>query len=376
MFFTRLDRLVLVEWLRMLVLTLSLLVGLFLVADMQNRLIDLISYGASVGEILKYYVIVVPTFFPIVLPLSVLISSLVALSSMHRRLEIVAMRNAGLSVTRITRFCWVATLLLAGLLFWLNGHFVPWAKENSKELWNSYRFEGEKAKAKSAEEIGQIPNLTFNNPKDRRRWFINRFSEYDYNAYGLTVSTFDEKGTEISRVLANRGYYDDLNGYWILLNGREMTFDPVEGDALRNIGFERREFPEMHEDPTLMQYLKKRPQDLSVWQLQRVRNALEEANDPTARKYLIRYLRILMNPFDVLIALGLAVPFAIGPMRANPLVGIVKAIGLYVGYYASTQAIAALLPADLSAVSVVAVPTVLMFIGTLVLFSRTGHPAK
>tara|TARA_B110000438_G_scaffold168586_1_gene161132 strand:+ start:316 stop:1446 length:1131 start_codon:yes stop_codon:yes gene_type:complete len=376
MHFTRLDRLVLTEWLRMLLLTASTLVGLFLVADMQNRLIDLIRFGASASEILQYYLIIIPTFFPLVLPLSVLISALAALAGMHRRLEIVAMRNAGLSAARITRYCWVVGVILAGLLFWLNGHFVPWAKESSNELWNAYRFEGEKAKDKSPEEIGRVPNLTFNNPEGRRRWFINLFSEYDYNAYGITVSNFDETGAEISRIVANRGYYEELSGHWVFLNGREVTFDPVEGDALRNIGFERREMLEMKEDPTLMQYLKKRPQELSVWQLKRVRNALEEANDPSARKYTLRYLRVLLNPLDVLIAIGLAVPFAIGPIRANPLFGIVKAIALYVVYFGSTQAMGALLPSTLSAFGVAAMPTVLMLCFALWLFSRTGRPLK
>lgn len=360
----------------MLFLTVSTLVGLFLVADMQNRLVDLINFGATAREIMEYYLITIPTFLPVVLPLSVLISALASLAAMHRRLEIVAMRNAGQSVVRITRYCWLVGVFLAGLLFWLNGQFIPWAKESSHELWNAYRFEGEKARNLSPEEIGRVPNLTFNHPEGRRRWFINMFSEYDYNAYGITVSTLDETGAEVSRILANRGYYEELSGHWIFLNGREVTYDPIAGDAIRNLGFERREMAEMTEDPTLMQYLKKRPQELSIWQLQRVRNALEEANDPSARKYALRYLRVLLNPFDVLIAIALAVPFAIGPIRANPLYGMVKALALYVAYFGLSQAFGALLPSTLPAVWVAAFPTMMMSCFALWLFTRTGRPVN
>jgi len=374
MIFSRLDRLVLAEWLKMLALTLSVVVGLFVVADVQNRLVDLLGYGATAREILRYYLILIPTFLPTVLPLSVLISVLISLGVMHRRLEIVAMRNAGLSILRITRSIWLLGLMLCGGLFWLNAHFVPWSKESSRELWDQLRFQGELREAESATEVGLLRNLTFNNVQEARRWFINRFSEYDYSAYGLTISFFNEQGQEITRLLANRGYYDDNDGYWILLDGREVSFDAGSGDMVRNIGFERKELPDLTEDPVLMQYLRKKPQDLSFWQLGRVRDSLEEADDPTARKYAMRLYRILVNPLDVLIALGLAIHFSMGAMRANQVVGVAKAVGLFVAYFMVTQGMGVLAGDQIPAFVVALVPTLLMLGASTALTSRTGLP--
>ncbi|MFP4282401.1 MAG: LptF/LptG family permease [Opitutales bacterium] len=376
MLFTRLDRLVLFEWLKAFAMTLAVIVGLFVVGDVQNHLDELLAFGASTGEILRYYLIVTPTFLPGVLPLTVLISVLIAFSSLHRRLELVAMRNAGLSLGRISLYCWVSGVLLAGGLFWLNGQFVPWSTETSRQLWDQYRFAGELDETGSREEVGVVPNLTFNNVEADRRWFINRFSEYDYHGYGITISFLDEGRNETRRLVANRGYYDDLAGHWVLLEGREVTFDPRAGDMVRNLGFERRELPDLTEDPTLMQYLKRRPQDLSFWQLQRVIEVLERAEDPAARKYAMRYYRTLVTPIDVLIALALGVHFAVGPIRANPLVGVAQAIGAFLLYFAVVQATGMLVSEAVPAFWAALAPSLLMLVASLWLFRRTSKPVR
>jgi lipopolysaccharide export system permease protein len=370
----RLDRLVLSEWLKMLMLFLLVKMGLFLVADIQNRMDKLIASGATAREIMGYYLILTPTFLPTVLPLAVLISLLASLGIMHRRLEIVAMRNAGLSLLRITRSVWLVGGGLCVLLFYLNAHFVPWSKEASREMLDQFRFRGELQADKSAEEVGLVHNLTFNNAEEGRRWFLNRFSEYDYTGYGVTISILDKAGRESTRLLANRGYYNDTVGHWVLLNGREVTFDPESGDAIRNLGFDERSSPELTEDPVLMQYLRKKPQDLSFWQLGRVRDALERSNNPTAHKYALRLYRILVNPLDVLIAIALAVHFAIGPIRANPLMGIVKAVGLYLVYFLATQVFGVLSGERVPAFAAALAPSLLMLLGSCLLLTRTARP--
>lgn len=372
--FNRLDRLVFSEWMKMFVLSIGVLVGLFLVADAQNNLNDLFDYGASGTDILRYYLILTPTLLPTILPLSVLVSLLISLSTMHRRLELVAMRNAGISLARITLPLWLTAVLLAGLLFWLNAQFVPWAKEASRELWNQYRFQGELVLAESAQEVGVVHNLTFNNPDAGRRWFINRFSEYDYNAYGLTITMLDEAGRVERQLIANRGYFDDIAGHWVLLEGRELSFAPERGDIVRNLGFERQVAPDLNEDPVLMQFLKKRPQDLSFWQLRRVMEALYESEDPLAAQYALRHYRILVNPLDVLIALALAVHFAVGAVRANALVGVAKGIALYVLYFVLSQSTGLIGGAYLTPFMAALLPSILMLGLALFLVSRTGRP--
>lgn len=322
----------------MFALTLVVIMSLLLIADLQNDLSDLFEFGATTGEIVRYYATLVPSFLPAVIPVSLLVSLLFALGQLHRNFEIVAMRSAGLSVWRITRVLWFSGAVLSALLLWLNAVVVPWSVETSRTQWNNIYFRGELAADRSEEEVGLIHNLTFHHPDTGRLWFINRFNEYNYRAYGVTVSQFGAGRREVRRLLANQGYYDELAGNWTLLDGRQLLFEEATGNIVRSLPFERLTVDELTEDPTLMQFLKKRPQDLSFWQLNRVIEALAGRDDERAAPYQIRYYAILVNPLSCLIVIGIAIPFALAGVRTNPMVGVAKSVGLFLLYYLITNA--------------------------------------
>jgi lipopolysaccharide export system permease protein len=373
--FSRIDRYVFREWAKVFLLSLGVILGLLLIADMQNDLSDLLGYGAGGREILKYYLVLTPSFLPAILPISLLVSLLYVLGQLHRRHEFTAMRAAGLSLVRITRSLWFAGMALSGSLLWLNAEVVPWSVETSRVLWNNLYFRGEMAAEKSAEEIGVIQNLTFHHPENGRIWFVNTFNEFQYRAYGVSVFQLGENGRESSRLLANEGYYSENFGYWVLLNGREVTFDPETGDALRSLPFDEREFPELDEDPALMQFLKKRPQDLSFWQLGEVIDALAESADPRLVRYQIRYYSILVNPLSCLIVVGIAIPFALRGVRTNPMVGVAKSVALFLFYYVVTSASGLLGGALVSPAMAALLPNLCMILFAVFLFWRAARPA-
>ena len=158
---------------------------------------------------------------------------------------------------------------------------------------------------------------------------MNKFSEYTYQGYGISVSSFDRQGRESVRLAANEGYYDDVGGYWIFLEGRETRFDGDTGEAYFSLPFERREFKRFHEDPTLMKSLEKRPKDLSFLELKRILEAISPGEDPRVHAFRVRFNAILANPLSALIVVGLAVPFAASGVRVNPMIGVSKSFGLF-----------------------------------------------
>lgn len=330
----RVDRYILSEWFKVFFLTLLVMYGLLLLSDMQNNLQDLLGYDATTEEILTYYAVLLPGFLPVVLPLSFMISLLFSLSQLHRNHEITALRAAGLSLFRITRSLWLAGFLLSLLLFQFNATVIPAAVEESRRLWNDLAFSKALEDEIPAEEVGLLYNLTFFNRKDGRLWFLNRFNEYNYRAYGITVSVIrPADGRELQRIVANEGYYDDLRGHWIFTQGRETRFDEETGDPVRSLPFERRVLDRFGEDPELMKYLEQRPRDLSLLELQTVVEYLRPAGDPRLAAYAVTFYDRLFNPVSCLIILGLAIPFSVAGVRTNPFVNVSKAMGLFVLYY-------------------------------------------
>jgi lipopolysaccharide export system permease protein len=225
------------------------------------------------------------------------------------------------------------------------------------------------------EEVGLLYNLTFYNRKDNRLWFLNRFNEYNYRAYGITVSEVNpDDGIEYRRLVANEGYYDDLKQVWTFLSGREITFDPSDGQPVRSLGFDQKLVQEFSEDPDLMKYLEQRPKDLSLRELNMVVDYLRPAEDPRLAKYAVSFYDRLLNPVSCLIILGLAIPFSVTGVRTNPFVGVSKAMGLFVLYYVLVNVGQYAGSSGFSPFWAASIPNLAAFVLVGYYFTRLQHP--
>ena len=80
-------------------------------------------------------------------------------------------------------------------LWYLNASLIPWSVEASRKLMDTLEWDRQ-AEVEGSEKVGLVYNLAFDNRKDNRMWFINRFSEYKQMGFGLTVSLMDDERRE------------------------------------------------------------------------------------------------------------------------------------------------------------------------------------
>lgn len=370
----RLDLYILREWAKIFLLSLGAILGLLLLDDIQDDLQDLIGYGAKADEILVYYLIKAPSFIPMVLPIGFLISLLFHLTTLNRNLEIISMRAAGMSVLRITRSLWVCGAVLTFLLFQLNANVVPWSVEQSRLLWDNHRFEKELAEME-AEQVGLVYNLTFYNHDEHRLWFLNRFNEYNYRAYGVTVSNLSPEGHEQTRIVANEGYYDDISKSWVLQDGREITFRNEGKDVIRSLEFEEKAFTAFGDDPELMKFFEKRPKHLSFDELGTILNNMDPETDQRVVPYVVAYYDRLFNPLSCLIVLGLAIPFSLQGIRTTPFVGVAKAMSGFMVYYVVVYVGQFLGRSGLDPVLAAALPNVIGAVAVIYFFQKFRRPS-
>jgi lipopolysaccharide export system permease protein len=330
--FRILDRHVLREWLTIFLIVLGATYGLLLMRDLTDAFPDLIRLGAPAREIFFYFVVRAPGFLSDVLPIAVLVSLLYALGQLHRNNEIVAMRSAGLSVPRIAQWLWVAVTVLSVLVFFLNSSIVPWSVEASRLLKTNLEFAAQEKRGEGGDEIGLEYNLGYENRSGRRLWHISRFGRYSHEAGDVQVSILNAQGTEIRRILASRGIWDEARRGWTFLDGVEVV-DLQSGDNVRPVPFKRLDVPEFHEDPEWMVLLLKDPKNLSLYELGRIIESPDTEGNPKRAAYAVRYHWLLASTFGCLIAAGLAVPFAVSGVRVNPAVGVSKALGLFLCYW-------------------------------------------
>jgi lipopolysaccharide export system permease protein len=326
-----LDRYILREWLKILGLLLGATVGLLLIQRLYDDCKDLIEVGAGPLDLAMYYLAAVPGFLPVVLPLAILISLLYCLGQLHRNNEFTAMRAAGLGLFRLTRGIWAVGILACALTCYLNAHVVPWSAAETERIWDSLKFRQE-AKVMGSERVGLVRSVTFDNQRQGRFWYINRYGRFAQCAYGVTVSELDRHRRELRRIEAREGRYDAAGHGWTFRNGRELVFDE-DGEIASSSAFAEKTFARFTEDPRLMLLIDRRPVDLSFAELSRVVGYYRAEDNPKATLYAVRYYGLIADTFGSLIVIAIAIPFAVSGVRVSPAVGVSKSIGLFFLYY-------------------------------------------
>ena len=325
------DRYLLREWLQIIALVLAAMLGLLFVQAMYTDMIKLLERDAPVIDVVRYFLINIPSNLSLLLPLVLLVSLLYTLGQMHRHHEFTALRAAGISLWRITAPVWVVGLFCCGLVGWLNSSVVPRSVEKSQALLDQLSFR-QQEKTLPPDRIGSVASVAFDNRSAGRMWFFNRYSRFTQQGYGVTVSLLDGQRREYTRLLAAKaGRREDGPG-WVFVDGRELTFDLEKGELVRTQAFARLVRADFDEDPALMLLIDRRPVDLSFFELRRLIAYLSATNNPKVTPYEVRYFGLLAGILSPLIVIGLAVPFAVSGLRVNPAVGASKSIGLFLLY--------------------------------------------
>ena len=300
--------------------------------DMYSTLDNLFESGASTFTILKYYAFLSPTLIPVFLPISLLLSFIFILGSLHRNNEITAMRAAGMSDLRITRALWIASVVASGFFFWLNASAIPQCKEASRKIYDNAILESKISEGYKG--AGVIVSLCFNNRRDKRLWFLNSFSRVTNKGRGVRVSVLDDQAREIYRVMAREGVYDDVDKCWFFVDGQEMEFDAKNNRPIRAVGFDKRYFRNFKERPEIMILSMEKVHDLSLNENKILLDAFgADGEYAAALPYLVRQYSLWLSPLVCVVVLAIAIPFSMTGVRTNPMVGVSKTIGMFFAYF-------------------------------------------
>lgn len=360
------DKYIISEWLKVFIGAIVLTLGILSLHNAYRDLPDLISFGASVWQIIYYHLLLLPAYMPVIMPISLLLSVIFTLGNLHRNSEIIAMRAAGMSIFRISRSLWFAGILLSALLFYLNAEVVPRATEQARADYEALEQKGELDKAK-LNRINTLRHLTLNNNIDSRLWFIDTYDQTTGQILGIEIHTLNEDGKQILSVKANKGVYE--NGSWILQNGVEIPYNPETNKPSRPIKFQSKTYEEYTESPALMILSRKRPKDLSVLELKSLTSTLGEKREMLA--YAVQLQSMLASPLICLIVVAIAIPFSVAGVRTNPMVGVSKTIGLFFAYYILVNIFSALGGKEILSPAVAAwTPNILMLLFALSLYRK------
>ncbi|AXJ00840.1 lipopolysaccharide export system permease protein [Cyclonatronum proteinivorum] len=140
---TRIDRFIFMRLLLATLMVLGVLVFIFIVIDFSENSDTFSDRGAELSEIWsRYYLNYIPEMIRLVSPVAVFVAVLLVAGQMSERLELTAIKGAGVSFYRfMVPFLLFATMV-TGVLSYLDGFVIPGANDERFEFERQYLARG------------------------------------------------------------------------------------------------------------------------------------------------------------------------------------------------------------------------------------------
>lgn len=329
-----LDRYILREWAKVFTLCMASFCGLLLISEGYNWIPDFLGWGSSTGTILTYLGCSVVARVSLLVPVSLMVSTVFVLGAMNRNQELAAARAAGIGMWRLTAPLWWVALAFAGLITVLNAVWVPEALDAQRTIVERERFNFIQKKGSAAAPIGRDEFVSFQNTKTGRFWLISRLGLNSGQAFQVFVYSFDTRGRLVRCVTAATAEVKKVDGVWTwtFRSGRDQRYDAA-GSMVAQPHFDTLTIPGYDEDPEVMLFARRDADELSLREVSQIVDQTGSNVGGQNAVYAMRYHSILSGPFICLVVIAVAIPFAVAGGRINPMVGVAKTFGLFLAFF-------------------------------------------
>jgi LPS export ABC transporter permease LptG len=314
------DRYVLREFIKILLLVLLSTAALFVIIDYSDISADLRVNHVPFHIVFAYYRFLLFQILNYTIPISVLVATLVTFGLLSRNNEVTAFKASGISLYRIALPIVVMAAVMSVLSYFMLDFVMPYSNQKVDQLKNQI-------KGKRTVATGQQQKLWL---FGRGRYIIN-FLSYDRNLKQLSqVQVFEMHPTEwhlTRRVYADRARWDGTG--WVFENGWMRSFT---GDGSTTVFTPitvpiRLSYAEKPEDFATEV---KAPEQMTFQQLRRYIDTIKQSGY-AAEELSVKLYQKTSWPFLSLVMTLIALPFAfkIGKRGALYGVGIALVLGIF-----------------------------------------------
>ena len=199
---------------------------------------EMVGKGLPIKVLMEFLLYSWLSLVPLALPLAILLASLMSFGDMGEKLELLAMKSAGVSLFRIMRSLMVFIVLICFGAFWFSNNVIPIAQKKQWALLHSFRNKSPELNIPVGEFYSEINNLRlYVRAKDYDTGALLDVMVYDFsngfdNAAVTTADTVYVKMTE-----------DKLNLKLLFKNGESFeNLDKDEGFNFKNVPYRREVF--------------------------------------------------------------------------------------------------------------------------------------
>ena len=374
-----LDRYIIREFLRMLVLGVAALVLVATVVAIFERLDTVVEHKPPVSVAIGYFLTRIPQDVFMIAPISMLLTTLLVTGGFARNSEIVAMLAGGVSVYRIMAPILVIGFVISLAMFGLNEFVIPVSNRMNDEFWRIIRDKPDMNQmAKIQIWFRGRRERSIHDKNENRIYYINALipARRDANGklfppeiQGLTVFELNEQFTPIGRLDAARAVYNrpkaaeetvtkknallkkladdlrfwdrgeeklELSGSWTLHNGSQRSLE-IGDQSSQKITL----FKEVHDyiiPWTFEEFRRDRksPVDMSYWELKEYIQMLTESGFDVS-EYIVDLRAKFSYPFVSFVMVIIGFPFALKSPRSGAAFGVGLSVFIGLTFWITLQ---------------------------------------
>ncbi len=237
----RLDLFILKNFLTLFVGTFSISLFVVMMQFLWKYIDYLIGKGLTMDVYVKFFFYAAETLVPTALPLAILLASLISFGNIGERLELLAIKAAGISLIRTLRPLIILTALMALTSFHFQNKIVPEAQQNLLQMMTSL-------KMKSPEL--DIPEGVFYDGIENINLYVRHKNENTGMLYDVIIYNMQDGVNRAHIILADSARLETTNDKMHLLLAlyQGEQFENLSSNALqtRNVPYRRETFVEKH----------------------------------------------------------------------------------------------------------------------------------
>lgn len=320
-----LDRYILREFTKVLLLVLVSTIALFVIVDYTDLAHDIRANQIAFHTVLAYYRFQIFQVLHWTLPISVLVATLVTFGILSKNNEVTALKSGGVSLYRVALPVVFIAAIIAVLAYLMLDFVLPYANQRVDQLRNKIRGKGPVA----MQSASQQQKLWFLGKNGR---YIINFLSYDNNAKQLSqVQVLEFHATEFRltrRVYAESATWDGRG--WVFQHGWMRSFGDDGRTVYTPIATPLRLY--YVERPEDFATEVKSPEQMTFAQLRRYIETIRRSGY-SAEELTVKLYEKTSWPFISVVMALIALPFAFRMGRRGALYGFFIALLLGIAYW-------------------------------------------
>jgi lipopolysaccharide export system permease protein len=294
-----------------------------LVHDLFDNINDFIEAHTPLEKILTYYVILIPNWLVLIMPITLLLSLLYVLSSMSKNGELTAMRASGLDFFRLMMPYFIIGICVSMQMLSLK---IAWAPNSSHQAKTFF----EENTGRKKEEVRDKANdVAYYDIAGNRFWNVKTLDPSRNEATGIEIIQRDENRNPIKRISARIGYYQQQHWRFEDVIIFDYTLPVTARNSIKEELLEAHDFKEAPQQFIVEQKKTKRMTTREIlWSLNHSHNLSPKQYADYSTEFHTR----ISFPLANFVVFLIGIPFGVVRQRHSTFIAISNALLLFFAY--------------------------------------------